>query len=217
MASPSVTLGPPLTSAPEHAYNLLVKRLRHPKQRDHDINCTITLVPEFVKLLQRSVNIALLARPNYGLDDNGVGLIADFEDVVPGNEAEPSVGGLQVVNRLTHVTLGREDERRKSIVVILHLDHKIALEIRHMNEGVWRRETHLLHLTNLQQPFQYLLIPQLGIAQDRTPTLNRLYDLVAHIARKAEPRRVGEDFHCSPQGLLGAGGHAAFILEQNEF
>lgn len=79
-------------------------------------------------------------------------------------------------------------------------------------EGVGR-ETDLFELAYLQEPLEYLRIAQFGIAQDGTTTLYWLDDLVRHIARECEPCRVGEDLHCSSEGLLRSWCHAG----QEEF
>ena len=84
---------------------LLVKGLHNPEYCDHDVNRTIPLVPEFIELLHRPVDVALEACPDNSLDNNGVWLVAYFEDVVAGDKAKPRVCGLEVVDRLSHVPL----------------------------------------------------------------------------------------------------------------
>lgn len=50
-----------------------------------------------------------------------MGLVAYFEDVVSGNETEPRVRRLKVVDCLSHVTFGRKDESSQAVVVVLDL------------------------------------------------------------------------------------------------
>lgn len=71
----------------------------------------------------------------------------------------------------------------------------------------------LLHLAYLFQPLQYLLIPQFRITESRASTLDGFNDLVAEIASETETRRIGVDFHCAAEGLLGACCHAGSIRE----
>ena len=95
---------------PQGEPHALIAHLYDPEYSHHDVDRAIALVPKLVELVHRAVNVALEARSNHGLDDNGVGLVADFEYVVPRYESEPGPGRLQVVDGLTHITFRGEDE-----------------------------------------------------------------------------------------------------------
>lgn len=43
------------------------------------------------------------------------------EDIVAIDEAKPCMRTLQIVDRLSHITLGTEDQCSNSIVTVLHL------------------------------------------------------------------------------------------------
>lgn len=68
------------------------------------------------------------------LDDERMRLIAHLEDVVGADHAKARVRGLEVVERLAHVALGREDERLEAVV----------------------RGRHLLGTRHLAQPLEHL-------------------------------------------------------------
>lgn len=109
---------PPQTTAKNHS---LIKSLRNPKNSNNYIHRTISLVPKFTELLHRPLDVALRARADDGLDDDGVRLVADFEDVVARDEAEARVCGLEVVDGLSHVAFGGEDECCEAVVVVFYL------------------------------------------------------------------------------------------------
>lgn len=48
-------------------------------------------------------------------------LIADFEDVFTRNKPKSRMRRLQVVDSLAHVTLGRKNESRETVLVVLDL------------------------------------------------------------------------------------------------
>ncbi len=82
---------------------LLVEGLHDAKYGYNDIHGTVTLVPELLKLYHGVFDVAFGACADYTLDDDGMGLIANFEDIVARDEAEPRPCRLKVVNRLSHV------------------------------------------------------------------------------------------------------------------
>jgi len=69
--------------------NSLIKGLHDAKYRHNDIHGTVTLVPKFLELYHGVLDVALGACADYGLHDDGVGLVAHFEDIVARDEAEP--------------------------------------------------------------------------------------------------------------------------------
>ena len=79
---------------PQGEPHALIEHLYDPEYSHHDIDRAIALVPKLVELVHGAVNVAREAGSNHGLDDNGVGLVADFEHIVPRHESEPGPGRL---------------------------------------------------------------------------------------------------------------------------
>jgi hypothetical protein len=69
-------------------------------------------------------------------------------------------------------------------------------------------QTHVLQLADLQQPLQHLGVLELRIPQDRATGLDRLDDLVRHVAGQRETSGVGVDFHRSSKSLLSSCRHS---------
>lgn len=101
--------------------NLLVHRLGHPKDRHHDVDRTVTLIPQAPQSVQSQVDIALLTCTQHLLDDDRMRLIAHLEDIVWADEVETRVCGLQVVDCLSHVAFGRKDKSCKSFIRVRYL------------------------------------------------------------------------------------------------
>jgi hypothetical protein len=68
---------------------LLVEGLHDAKNGYNDINGTVTLVPELLKLPDGVLDVTFGACADHTLDGDGMGLIANFEDIVARDEAEP--------------------------------------------------------------------------------------------------------------------------------
>lgn len=166
----------------------------HDTEDGHDnVDGRVSLVPEGMDCLEGRVDISLRALQDHVAEDDGVGLVADLEDVVVRNEAESTPRALEVVDGLSHVSLSREDERRKSLVVVLDS----------------------LRLANLLQALEHLGVAQLAVPQDRAAGLDRLDDLVAHVAREGKAGRVRVDLHRAAERLLRAGRHAVRLVEDD--
>lgn len=60
----------------------LIVRLYNPEYRHHYVYGAVPLVPERSELFHSCVDVSFQARLDQGLDENGMWLIADFEDVV---------------------------------------------------------------------------------------------------------------------------------------
>jgi hypothetical protein len=54
-------------------------------------------------------------------NERWVGLIADLEDVILRDKVESGPCGLEVVDRLTHITFGGEDERGETFIIVFDL------------------------------------------------------------------------------------------------
>ena len=68
--------------------SLLIESLHDAKYGYNDIHGAVTLVPELSKLYHGVFNVAFGARTDHTLDDDGMGLIANFEDIVTRDKAE---------------------------------------------------------------------------------------------------------------------------------
>lgn len=55
------------------------------------------------------------------LNDDRMRLIANPKDIISGDEPEPSVCALEVIECLTQITFGREQECRETFVAIFYL------------------------------------------------------------------------------------------------
>lgn len=70
---------------------LLIESLHDTKYGHDNVHCAISLIPEFVQLLHCSINIAFHTCSNCGLYNDGVRLVAYFENVVARNKAKSGV------------------------------------------------------------------------------------------------------------------------------
>lgn len=116
------------------------------------------MVPQLVELLHGTINIPLQACTNDCLNDDWVRLIADFENILPRYEAETGMRRLEVVDRLSHISFRREDERGQAVVIVLNLFQR-ALYVSVLDGCKDSSISHLLHLANLEQSLQYLSVP----------------------------------------------------------
>lgn len=176
---------------------VLAQRRNRLGDLEHGTNNIMTRVPQVPQLpeaIQRCVHVPLVARLEHGLHLDRVRTIHHLEHVIPRHEPEARVRRLQVVDRLPHVSLGAEHQRRQPVVRVLDF----------------------LGLDDLQKPLDDLRVRQLGVAQDRAARLQRLDDLVGLVAREGEARRVGVDLHRAAQRLLRARGHAVGFVEDHD-
>lgn len=135
------------------------------------------------------------ARFHDGLHFYGVGGVDDAEDVFAGYEAEASVRGLEVVDRLAHVAFGAEDESGDAVVGVFDV----------------------FGGADLQEAGDDLGVGEAGVAEDGAAGLDRFDDLIGGVAGEGEAGGGGVDFHCAAEGLLRAGGHAVGFVEDDEF
>ena len=91
-------------------------------------------------------------------------------------------------------TLGGEDERLEASVVV-------------------RR---LLGLQHLLEALEHLLVGELREAEDGAARLDRLDDLVRHVARQGEAGGRRVDLHRAPHRLLRALGHRVGLVEHDD-
>ena len=68
---------------------ILIEGLHNAKYGYDNIHGTVTLVPELLKLYYGVFDVAFGACTDDTLDDDGMRLIANFEDIVPRDKAEP--------------------------------------------------------------------------------------------------------------------------------
>lgn len=88
--------------------SVLVKGFGNPKDCDDQVNGAVALVPELVEFFHCRVDIAFQTALDDSLNNNRVWLVANFENVVTRHESKARMGGLKVVDRLSHVAFGRE-------------------------------------------------------------------------------------------------------------
>ncbi len=110
---------------------LLIERLHDAKYGYNDIHGTVTFVPELLKFYSGIFDVAFGACADHALDDDGMGLVAHFEDIVARDEIETGPCRLEVVNRLPHVTFRCEYEGCKAIVVVLNLQLHVKGKQKH--------------------------------------------------------------------------------------
>ena len=151
--------------------------------------------PKLLHALDRAIHLPLPARLDDRLHLDRMRRVHDLEHILPAHETEPGGRGLQIVDRLPHIALGAEHQRRDPVVRVLHV----------------------LRLAHLQQPRDDLLVRQARVPQDRTARLQRLDDLVALVAREGEPRRGAVDLHRAPKRLLRPARHAVRFVQDHEF
>lgn len=206
------------TTAPQNATHPDVLQLRvlwqllhplhHPENGRDNVHGRVSLLPQPVDPRERLVDLGLLAVLDHGPDEHRVRLVADLEDVVLRDEAEAGPCGLEVVDCLTHVALGGEYQRGEALVVRFDLISARRTRMT-LNEAEVKTPTHLLKLAYLLEPLQHFCVAQLRIPQDGTTRLDRLNDLVGHVAGEGESGRVGVYLHRPSEGLLRPGRHAA--------
>jgi len=102
--------------------NSLVKRLHNAEYRHDDIHGTVTLVPKLLELYHGILNVALGACADHALHDDGVWLVAHFEDVVARDEAKPGPRRLKIIDCLSHVALRGKYKCRQAIVIVFDLE-----------------------------------------------------------------------------------------------
>lgn len=105
----------------QRRWNLRIHRLDHTEDGHYDIYGAVALIPQIPQTVQRIIYLLRLALLHHLLDDNGMGLIANFEDVVWRDEVEPRIGRLQIVDGLSHVTFRCEDQGGDTLVRIWNL------------------------------------------------------------------------------------------------
>lgn len=94
----------------------LLHPLDHPKHRRDDIDCRVPCLPQLVDPRERLVDLALLTLPDQLADLDRMGLVADLVHVLGGDEAETGMCRLEIVDRLTHIAFGSEDEGLKALI-----------------------------------------------------------------------------------------------------
>ena len=102
--------------------NPLVKGLHDPKYRHNNIDGTVTLVPELLELYHRVLDVPLGTCTHHALHDDGVRLVAHFEDIVARDEAKPRPCRLKVIDCLSHVAFRGKYKGRETIVVVFDLN-----------------------------------------------------------------------------------------------
>ena len=169
-------------------------RLRHAEHSAHDIMAAIPQIPQVLNPFRRTVDLSFPACFDDRLNLYRMRRVNDLKDVLARHETEACKRRLQVVDRLPHIPLSTEDQRRKPVVVILDT----------------------LCLTNLVQPTPQLLFRKPRISQYRTPALQRLDDLVARIARKGKACRRAVYLHRPSQCLLRTTGHTVRLVQNDQ-
>ena len=69
--------------------NSLVKRLHNAEYSHNNIHSAVTLVPKLLEFYQGVLDVTLGACTNHALHNDGVWLVAHFEDIIARDEAEP--------------------------------------------------------------------------------------------------------------------------------
>lgn len=169
-------------------------RLRNPEHSAHDIMAAIPQIPKILHSFSRIINLPFPTRLDDRLDFDRMRRIDDLEHVLSRHEPEACGSRLQIIDRLAHIPLSAEDERREPIIIILHL----------------------LRFADLVQPYPHLLFRQPCIPQNRTSALQRLDDLIARIARECEARCRAVYLHRSSQRLLRTARHAIRFVQDHE-
>jgi hypothetical protein len=101
--------------------NLRIHRLDHTEDGHYDIYSAVPLIPQIPQTVQRVIYLLRLALLHHLLDHNGMGLIANFEDVVWRDKVEPRICRLQIIDGLSHVTFRCEDQGGDTLVRIWDL------------------------------------------------------------------------------------------------
>ena len=121
-------------------------------------------------------------------------LITNLEDIGLVDVAETTVGGLKIVEGITHVTLGREDDGLQPTI------------------GVG----HFLGGADVFETGQNLFVRKTAVPKDGGTGLNRLDDLGGNVARQCKPGGVGVNLHGSAEGLLGRRRHTVGLVEDDD-
>mmetsp|Transcript_14721 Transcript_14721/g.29434 ORF Transcript_14721/g.29434 Transcript_14721/m.29434 type:complete len:219 (+) Transcript_14721:514-1170(+) len=168
--------------------------LTDPKHGPNYVGTPIPCVEQFLYTHARLPRLprctSIQCRPNGGW----VRGVAHLVDVHSTHAPEARMGTLEVIQRVSHVSLGREHHRLQSVL------------------RVW----HALRIANVQHPFQDLSVGQASEAEDGGARLDRFDDLRGDVARKSETGGVGVNLHGAAQGLLSGAGHAVSLVEDYE-
>ena len=121
-------------------------------------------------------------------------LITNLEHIGLVDVAETTVGGLKIVQGISHVTLGREDDGLQPTIGVRDL----------------------LGGADVFEAGQDLLIRETAVPKDGGTGLDGLDDLGRDVARQGESGGVGVDLHGSAEGLLGRGRHAVGLVEDDD-
>lgn len=100
--------------------------------------------PKLFQTVKRLINLLLLTTPYHRLHLDWMRAVHHSEHIVPAHESEPGTCTLQIVDRLPHVSLGTEHERRNPVIAILHI----------------------LRLADLVQPLDHLRVCEARVPQD---------------------------------------------------
>ena len=122
-----------------------------------------------------------------------MGLVADLEHVLLVDKPETGPCRLEVVDCLAHVALGGKDERGEAFFAVFDL----------------------LHLANLEETLENLLVTDLAVAEDGATTLDGLNDLVGLVAGKGEAGCARVDLHGAAECLLGSWCHAVGLVQDH--
>jgi len=120
-------------------------------------------------------------------------LITNLEDIGLVDVTETAVGGLKIVEGISHVTLGREDDGLQPTI------------------GVG----HLLGGADVFETGQNLFVRKTAVPKDGGTGLNGFDDLGGNVARQGESGGVGVNLHGSAEGLLGRRRHTVGLVEDD--
>lgn len=121
-------------------------------------------------------------------------LITNLEDIGLVDVAETTVGSLKVVEGISHVTLGREDDGLQPTIGVAHL----------------------LGGTDVFEAGQDLLVRETAVPKNGGAGLNGFDDLGGNVARQGESGGVGVNLHGSAEGLLGRRRHTVGLVEDDD-
>lgn len=146
-------------------------------------------LPELIQDLQCRIYLPLPAGLDHGLYLDRVRAVHDTEHIVTTDKTKARPSTLQVIDSLTHITLGTEDQGCNSVLGVLDF----------------------FSLADLHDPLDDLGVCQAGVAEDCTTRLEWFDDFVRLVAGEGETSGCRVDFHCTAQGLLSTGCHAKDI------
>ena len=121
-------------------------------------------------------------------------LITNLEDIGLVDVAKTTVGGLKIVEGISHVTLGREDDGLQPTIGVAHL----------------------LGGADVFETGQDLLVRETAVPKDGGTGLDGFDNLGGDVARQGESGGVGVDLHGSAEGLLGRGRHAVGLIKDDD-